>query len=416
MTRDSIFKHYLEKKNTLIKDRGILQTTYVPEQLLHRESQINDIVDIVGPSLNKEQPSNILIIGKTGTGKTAVVNYVGKELMKEDAGNNNCCYIYVNCEVIDTPYSILYNISNQIITDPNNKIPFTGWSLDKIFNEITKVIDNENKVFIIVLDEIDKSFKKNGDDIFYFLTTVNTMLKRSRVSIIGITNNSKFTEECLSPKIRSRLGEEKIIFPPYSLDQLIDILNDRAKIAFYPDVLEPSVINYCAAVSAQDSGDARKALDLLRIAADIAERNSDSMITPAHVDFARQKIELDAFTEIIKTLTDQSKIVLRSIIDNPKSENGYVNTGDVYVTYTNIANQLYLPILTQRRVADLISELDMLGIINARVKSFGRKGRTKEINVNLSKDVINLLNSDDLFQNFSHKSSVSQTTFDTDFN
>ncbi len=416
MTGDSIFKHYLEKKNTLIKDRGILQTTYVPEQLLHRESQINDIVDIVGPSLNKEQPSNILIIGKTGTGKTAVVNYVGKELMKEDAGNNNCCYIYVNCEVIDTPYSILYNISNQIITDPNNKIPFTGWSLDKIFNEITKVIDNENKVFIIVLDEIDKSFKKNGDDIFYFLTTVNTMLKRSRVSIIGITNNSKFTEECLSPKIRSRLGEEKIIFPPYSLDQLIDILNDRAKIAFYPDVLEPSVINYCAAVSAQDSGDARKALDLLRIAADIAERNSDSMITPAHVDFARQKIELDAFTEIIKTLTDQSKIVLRSIIDNPKSENGYVNTGDVYVTYTNIANQLYLPILTQRRVADLISELDMLGIINARVKSFGRKGRTKEINVNLSKDVINLLNSDDLFQNFSHKSSVSQTTFDTDFN
>ena len=414
MAGDSIFKHYLEKKNTLIKDRGILQTTYVPEQLLHRDSQIEEIVDIVGPSLKKDQPSNILIIGKTGTGKTAVVNYVGKELMKTEEGMKNCCYIYVNCEVIDTPYSILYNISNQIITDPNNKIPFTGWSLDKIFNEIVKVVDNENKVFIIVLDEIDKSFKKNGDDIFYFLTTVNSMLKKSRVSIIGITNNSKFTEECLTPKIRSRLGEEKIIFPPYSLDQLIDILNDRAKIAFYPDVLDPSVINYCAAVSAQDSGDARKALDLLRIAADIAERNSDSQITPAHVDFARQKIELDAFTEIIKTLTDQSKVVLRSIIDNPKSENGYVNTGDVYVTYTNIANQLYLPILTQRRVADLISELDMLGIINARVKSFGRKGRTKEINVNLSKDVINLLNSDELFQNFSHKS-VSQTTFDTDF-
>ena len=414
MAGDSIFKHYLEKKNALIKDRGILQTTYVPEQLLHRDSQITDIVDIVAPSLKKDQPSNILIIGKTGTGKTAVVNYIGKELMKADEGNNNCCYIYVNCEVIDTPYSILYNISNQIITDPNNKIPFTGWSLDKIFNEIVKVVDNENKIFIIVLDEIDKSFKKNGDDIFYFLTTVNSMLKRSRVSIIGITNNSKFTEECLTPKIRSRLGEEKIIFPPYSLEQLIDILNDRAKTAFYPDVLEPSVINYCAAVSAQDSGDARKALDLLRIAADIAERNSDTLITPAHVDYARQKIELDAFTEIIKTLTDQSKVVLRSIIDNPKSENGYVNTGDVYVTYTSIATQLYLPILTQRRVADLISELDMLGIINARVKSFGRKGRTKEISVNLSKDVINLLNSDELFQNFSHKSNT-QTTFDTDF-
>ncbi len=414
MAGDSIFKHYLEKKNSLIKNRGILQTTYVPEQLLHRDSQINDIVDIVAPSLNNDQPSNILIIGKTGTGKTAVVNYIGKELMKADEGNNHCYYIYVNCEVIDTPYSILYNISNHIIKDPNNKIPFTGWSLDKIFNEIVKYIDEEKKIFIIVLDEIDKSFKKNGDAIFYFLTTINTMLKYSRVSIIGITNNSKFTEEFLNPKVKSRMGEEKIIFPPYSVDQLIDILNDRAKIAFYPDVLEPSVINYCAAVSAQDSGDARKALDLLRISADIAERNGDSLITPAHVDYARQKIELDAVTEIIKTLTDQSKVVLRSIIDNPKNENGYVNTGDVYATYSNIASQLFLPVLTQRRVADLISELDMLGIINARVKSFGRKGRTKEINVNISKDIINILNNDDLFNGYVYKPNK-QMTFDSDF-
>lgn len=418
MVADSIFKHYLEKKNVLIKNRGILQTTYVPDQLLHRDVQINDIVNIIAPSLNKDKPSNILIIGKTGTGKTAVVNYIGKELMKADEGTDNCCYIYVNCEVIETPYSILYNISNQIIVDPNSKIPFTGWSLDKIFNEIVNVIDKEDKVFIIVLDEIDKSFKKNGDDIFYFLTTINEMLKHSRVAIIGITNNSKFTEECLSPKIRSRLGEEKIIFPPYTPQQLIDILNDRVKIAFYPDALDPSVVNYCAAISAQDSGDARKALDLLRIAADIAERNGDSRVTTAHVDYARQKIELDAVTEIIKTLTDQSKIVLRSIIENTKKvkkdENNFITTGDVYNTYTNIASQLYCPILTQRRVADLISELDMLGIINARVKSFGRKGRTKEIDVNISNDIINILNSDELFQNFLYKPN-NQTTFDSDF-
>lgn len=414
MAGDSIFKHYLEKKNLLIKNRGILQTTYVPEQLLHRDTQIHDIVDIVAPSLNKDKPSNILIIGKTGTGKTAVVNYIGKELMKADEGKNNCCYIYINCEVIDTPYSILYNISNQIIIDPKNKIPFTGWSLDKIFNEIIKFVDEENKVFIIVLDEIDKSFKKNGDEIFYFLTTINEMLKKSIVSIIGITNNSKFTEECLSPKIKSRLGEEKIVFPPYSLQQLIDILNDRANTAFYPNTLGEGVINYCAAVSAQDSGDARKALDLLRIAADIAERNSDTQIIPAHVDYARQKIELDAVTEIIKTLTDQSKIVLMSIIKNPKNEEGFVTTGDVYNNYTNIANQLGCPVLTQRRIADLISELDMLGIINARVKSFGRKGRTKEIDINISKDVINLLNSDELFQSFNYKPKK-QMTFDSDF-
>jgi len=407
---DSIFKNYLEKKNTLIRNRGILQSTYVPEQLLHRDQQISDIADIIAPSLKHDKPSNILIIGKTGTGKTAVVNYIGKELKKADPDEINCQYIYINCEVIDTPYSILYNISNYIITDPNKKIPFTGWSLERIFSELTKFIDDKNKVFVIVLDEIDKSFKRNGDDIFYYLTTINEMLKKSRVSIIGITNNSKFTEECLTPKIRSRLGEEKIIFPPYTPDQLIDIMNERAKDAFYPGALDPSVVPLCAGISAQDSGDARKALDLLRISADIAERNGDPIINDAHVNYARQKIELDAVTEIIKTLTDQSKIVLMSIIKNPGDDNGTITTGDVYTVYREICSILGYTILTQRRVADLISELDMLGIINARVKSFGRKGRTKEIDINVSKEVITLINNDEIFHNLGNYKPCKQTT------
>ena len=407
---DSIFKKYLERTNKLIKNRGILQTTFVPNQLLHRDEQIKNIVDIIAPSLSRDKPSNILIIGKTGTGKTAVVNYIGKELIKADEKHNTCDYIYVNCEVIDTPYSILYNISNQIISDPNNKIPFTGWSLEKIFNELIKYIDAENKIFVVVLDEIDKSFKKNGDDIFYFLTTINEMLKSSRVSIIGITNNSRFSEENLTPRIRSRLGEEKIIFPPYTPEQLIDILNDRAKIAFYPDVLEPGVIPFCAAVSAQDSGDARKALDLLRISADIAERNEDPVITEAHVNYARQKIEMDAVVEVIKTLTDQSKVVLMSIIKNPGNDDGIVTTGDVYVVYREVCSILGCNVLTQRRIADLISELDMLGIITASVKSLGRKGRTKEISINISKDIISLLNTDEFFAPLKDYRPSKQTT------
>ena len=173
-------------------------------------------------------------------------------------------------------------------------------------------------------------------------------------------------------------------------------------------------MNYCAAVSAQDSGDARKALDLLRIAADIAERNGDTCVTSAHVDYARQKIELDAVSEVIRTLTDQSKIILKSIIISPKNDEGYLTTGEVYATYMNIANQLACPVISQRRVADLISELDMLGIINARVKSFGRRGRTKEIEINVSNDILSILDRDELFDGLVIKSGK-QMTFDSHF-
>lgn len=393
----SVFKKHIEKRVILVKNRNILQSSYIPEQLPHREKNINELVEIIAPALNKDKPSNILIIGKTGTGKTAVLNFIGKELKKEDPEEKNCSYIYVNCEVVDSPSGILYNISNQIITDPNRKIPFTGWSLDKTFYELMTNIDEQNKIFIIVLDEIDKVFKKNGDDIFYFLTTMNDLLKNSRVSIIGVTNNSKFTEEMLTTKIKSRLGEEKIVFPPYTPLELQDILKDRAKEVFDPGILDPGVIPYCAGISAQDSGDARKALDLLRISADIAERNGDSVITEAHVNSAREKIELDAVTEIINTLTDHSKVVLMGIIKSNEFGDMMITTGDVYMAYCEMCRIICLKALSQRRIAGLISELDMLGLIQAQLKSFGRNGRTKEIRLNINKDIIDKFVKDDLF-------------------
>ena len=397
MTENNIFTQYMQKRNVIVKNKKILQSSYIPENLPHRMDKIREIVEIIAPSLNKDKPSNILIFGKTGTGKTAVMNFVGKELRKADEEQQNCCFIYVNCEVVDTTYGILYNISNQIITDPSKRIPFTGWSLDKILAELTDYIDKQDKVFIIVLDEIDRSFQKNGDDIFYFLTTINEILQNSKVSIIGITNNVNFTE-LLGQRVKSRLGEEKIIFPPYNVEQLQDILMARARDAFDDGVLDDDVIPYCAALSAQEMGDARRALDLLRLAADFAERNGDSKVTGAHVRYAKNKIELDAVSEVVKTLTIQSKIVLMSIIRNTENDMTTMTTGDVYSMYKFLCESIGQSVLTQRRVAGLISELDMLGIIHARVKSFGRAGRTKEIELSTPKEIVSMIKNDEIFK------------------
>ena len=405
----SIFDSSINKRNILIKNRNILQTTYIPDQLPHRENEVSNIVDIITPALGKNKPSNILVTGKTGTGKTAVLNYIGKELKKEDPFEDNCAFIYVNCEIVDNTYGILFNISNQIIKDQNNKIPFTGWSLDRVYDTIMDHIDRDNKVFIIVLDEIDRILLKSGEDIFYFLTSMNETLKRSKVSVIGITNNAKFNE-FLSPKIKSRLGEEKVVFPPYKTEQLQNILKKRAELAFEPGVIDDAVIPYCAALSAQDSGDARKALDLLRVSAEIAERNGDTTVTEAHVISARNRIELDAVVEVIKTLPVQSKIVLRSIIENHERKDTTVTTGDVYSLYKEICNVLSVNASKEKMVANLISELDMLGIIHARVKSFGRQGRTREIELNINKDIIEFVKKDELFEPLQKHKSSKQTT------
>ncbi len=348
-----------------------------------------------------------MVYGKTGTGKTAVLNFIGKELEKADSRRERCGYVYVNCEVVDTPYGILYNIGNQITVESDNKIPFTGWSFEKVYSNLVKQIDDTDKVFVVVLDEIDRMVSKKGDDIFYYLAKINENLKRSKVSLVGISNDMKFLE-FLEPKARSRLGGESLIFPPYTADELEDILKSRAEIAFDNDTLDGGVISYCASVAARVDGDARVALDLLRTAADTAERNGDSRVTIAHVKSAKNSIEFDAVSEGIRTLSSQSKIVLMSITKNVEVDNPRMTTGDVYNKYKEICDVLDIKPLTQRRVTDLISELDMMGIINASVRSFGRAGRTKEIELAAPKENIMILRDDPMFKDFEYSKSPRQ--------
>lgn len=375
---ENVFKQYLTGKQIFRNNREILRPSYIPGDLPHRQGQINQLAQITVTALKGERPSNVLVFGKTGTGKTAVVKYLGNEIKKADSELNKVTFLYMNCEVVDTQYGVLQNIGNQFIQDFEDRIPFTGWSTERVYNILREKVDDQNRVIIIVLDEIDKLVYKSGDDVLYHLSKINDDLKNSRVSVIGISNDLKFTE-FLDPRVKSRLGEEKLVFPPYNAEQLQDILHQRAALAFDEGVLEGAVIPLCAALAAQEHGDARRALDLLRIAAEIAERSNDDHITEAHVYKAKNKIELDCVTEAVKTLPTQSKLVLLGILINEEKNNGRLTTGDVYETYRDLCKVVGVACLTQRRVTDLISELDMLGIIHARVKSFGRGGRTKEI-------------------------------------
>jgi len=407
---DNVFTQYLKGKQLFKGNREILRPSYVPDALPHRQHQIDQLAQIMATALKGERPSNILIFGKTGTGKTAVVKYLGNEIMKADSEPNRVIFLYMNCEVVDTQYGVLQNIGNQFINDFDQRIPFTGWSTERVYNILREKIDEQNRVIIIVLDEIDKLVYKSGDDVLYHLSKINDDLTKARVSLIGISNDLKFTE-FLDPRVKSRLGEEKMVFPPYNAEQLQDILNQRAKIAFDEGIVEVAVIPLCAALAAQEHGDARRALDLLRIAAEIAERGGDDKIGEVHVYKAKNKIELDCVTEAVKTLPTQSKLVLLAIIINEEKNNGRLTTGDVYETYRDLCKAAVVTQLTQRRVTDLISELDMLGIIHARVKSFGRGGRTKEIELAVPMiETRRTLEEDEILQGLKNYKPKTQTT------
>ncbi len=378
----NIFSEYLNKPS-LFKNKDVLSVSFIPEKIPHRDNEIKQIVNVLSPVLKGHATSNIFIYGKTGTGKTICMKFVLDELKKVIQDDNKIKSIYINCKmkkVADTEYRLLAYLLRSF----GENVPDTGLPTDVLYRKFFKLLDNEKQNIIIVLDEIDALVKKIGDEFLYNLTRVDSELKKGKLTIVGISNDLSFTDN-IDSRVKSSLGEEELIFPPYNALELRDILLERSKEGFVEGCIDESVINKCSALAAQEHGDARRALDLLRVAGEIAERTNSKKITERHVDLAEEKIDLDRVTEIVKNQPRQSQAVLFSII---KTNNEKIMTGDVFDNYREICKNNGLKILTQRRVSDLIAELDMLGIVTTKVISKGRYGRTREISLAIENKVL----------------------------
>ena len=240
--------------------------------------------------------------------------------------------------------------------------------------------------YVLVLDEIDHLVKKAGDDLLYNLTNLNAELKNARACVIGISNDLKFTD-FLDPRVRSRLGQQDIVFNPYNAEQLQDILRSRAKIGISKGAIGPGVIELCAALAAQEHGDARRALDLLRISVQKAEQRSQTKVDPKHVRLAQSQLEHDQVTPVLRTLPLHQKLVLFCIIINEENGTRNISTGEIFRTYSQACMKINIEPLTPRRISALINELDTLGLIMARNVSKGRGGRSKQVNSAIPKTI-----------------------------
>jgi cell division control protein 6 len=381
----TFFQNYLQSES-FFKDKMVLQSNYVPDEINHRDEQIQQIARIVAPALRLERPSNLFVYGKTGTGKTVTVRHTLHNMVEVAKKENIALrYCYINCKlkrVADTEYRLIAELARLF----NKAVPSTGLPTDEVYNTFHRAIDDKRQVIILVLDEIDQLVKKIGDEIIYNLTRMNTELKNAQVCIIGISNDLIFSNT-LDPRVKSSLSEEELVFPPYNALQLQHILTGRATRAFREGAVEDGVIQKCAAYAAREHGDARRALELLRVAGEVAERGGSTAIAISHIDDAEEKIERDRIVDVIQTQPKQFHATLQSILllaDKRKS----ILTGDVYDVYKAVCQNTGQRPLTQRRISDIIAEMDMLGIINAKIISKGRFGRMREITIGLPESLI----------------------------
>jgi len=356
-------------------NREVMRSDYVPERLPHRDEHIRRLGEILSPALSLSKPSNVFIYGKTGTGKTAVVRYVFKRFQEVVAREDlPVAFAYVNCRIAGTEYRVLVELCESI----GVKVPFTGLAKAEVFARLRRGLKERGILLVACFDEIDALVKSYGDNLLYELSRINEGMEGCGLTMIGTSNDLHF-KDYLDPRVLSSLSEEELVFHPYTAIELVDILSERARLAFREGAVPQEIINLCAALAASEHGDARRAIDLLRVAAEVAERNGDEVVEERHVRVAQNIIERGRIFEAISTLPLHSKLVLVSMLLLARDNVSSPVSGMIYQTYKEVCRQIGIEPLTDRRVSSLISELDMLGVVKSELVNMGRHGRTRRI-------------------------------------
>jgi len=382
----NIFEKILGQDSLFI-DRKAFDHAFEPSSLPHRDHEVEALVRNLVDALNGHIPSNMLLYGVPGSGKTVVTRFVLGQLLDKGVEMGQPVQTYeINCRNVDTKYRVVQTIASQLARRGDTPIPFTGWPTDRVLETLIYRMDRAAGVHIIVLDEIDNLVSRAGDDLLYNLTSLNTVLRNARCCIIGISNDLHFTQQ-LDPRVSSRLSQEDLVFHPYGALEIQDILNERVETGLRENVLEGGVLELCAALAAQEHGDARRALDLLRISVQKAEQRAQARVDPKHVRLAQSQLEYDQVTPVLKSLPLHQKVVLFSIILNEENGLRNISTGEVYRTYADACMKIGVEPLTPRRISSLLNELDTLGLIMARNVSKGRGGRSKQVNSAIPKAI-----------------------------
>ncbi|HEX9845112.1 MAG TPA: AAA family ATPase [Candidatus Nitrosotenuis sp.] len=377
-----------ESGKSLIKNRDVLHFTYIPDVIYHRDEEQEKVTQSLLPILKQSRPSNLLVYGKPGTGKTLVIRKVLSKIQtRVEKSSFPIKMAYVNSKNETTLYGLLVSFGRQLTQNQSEKdrFPTTGLAISEIFKRILKTINDNHFNTIFVIDEIDflaHLVSKTGNDILYQLTRANERLKQGSLTLVGISNDLTFKER-LDPRVISSLGEEETIFTNYSVDQIKKILEERIKEAFAENTIENSALNLCAAMAGREHGDARRAIDLLRVAGEIAEREQSDKVKEEHIRIASQKMEEDKEVTALRSYPLHEKLLILAVM-----KASGLSTGEIYAAYKTLCKTTRQKELTQRRITQMLSEIEMSGIISGKIVHQGIHGRTKKYSLTIPTETV----------------------------
>jgi len=356
----------------------------VLQEVFHRNirmKQIERLANFLAPVIAGLLPPNLLIYGPSGTGKSVTCLHFLSSLSRMCAERGMPFqYHYVD---LTTPRSCFGAFNELAIAlDGSVRRYRKGIALEQMQEMVIAGLTRAAGCVGILIDEAD-NITSDSDVFLTFLA--KTLPKRVPVRLfyVFLTNRLEW-EKNLDPRILSVLKKQDMIFEPYDAMDLIEILRLRVEKALDPCKVEEGAIHKIAAYASRETGDARKAVELLTKAVKVAEESS-GRLTAKEVDIAEHSLEVDKTEELIRSLAQQQRLALQGCYLGLKRHKGRISTGMAFEGYCQVCESEGIHPLTQRRFSDMVSFMDLYGLINACVTSKGRYGKTREISTSLPK-------------------------------
>lgn len=344
---------------TIFRDETVFELDHIPEDFIHRDNQLQALIFNMRPALRGVRPVNTLCLGHPATGKTTAVLKIFEEIEKQ---TSSVLGVYINCQVTSTRFKVFSQIYKRVF---GHAPPASGISFEKLFDKITKHLEEENKIVIVALDDINYLFYENEvSKVLYSLLRAHEVHPGVRIGVIGILSDLDL-HYTLDPRVDSVFMPDEIHFPLYTRNELYEILKGRVKLGFYSNVIADDLIEYTVD-RVEESGDLRMGIDLLRKGGLNAERRASKTVLLEDIEKAYDKSGKSLLGHSVESLSNDERIVLKIL-----AQFGETKAGDVYKVFKEETGLGYTTF------HEILGRLDGRRLIDIKFTGEGERGRSR---------------------------------------